>query len=220
VPMNGALGRQLNGIGTASGQGFGYPPPASTLTLQNGSRDEAQGRQFVAGAEVRTVPSPAYPTLNAALAQPATSEGGSAVSSTAVPSVVVRVLPGVYQERLCIGIAAVLVGAGDGLPTIRAAGPDGLKVTASCVLRRLRICTEMGGHALSVQDASPLVEGCEILGAGGEPARGAPAGLDIRGASARPIIRSCRISAHSGAGVTFAAGSRGLLAGCDISRCG
>lgn len=217
---NGVPNGSPNGIGSTAGQGFGYSPQVSPLAPRGGSRDEVQGRQFISGSEVRTVPSPTFPTLNAALAQSAISEGSRAVSSTAVPTVVIRVLPGVYQERLNIGIAAVLVGAGDGMPTIRAAGPDGIKVTASCVLRRLRLCTELGGHALSVQDASPLIEGCEILGAGGEPARGAPAGLDVRGTNARPIIRSCRISAHAGAGVTFASGSKGLLAGCDISRCG
>lgn len=185
------------------------------------------------GSEVRTVPSPGYPTIAAAL-QPDGSrfggpsnhhhQAGSATGGT-LPRLVVRLLPGVYHEDLCINTAVVLVGADEReLPTIRCSRPDGLRITGSegsmCMLKNIRVCAELGGRALAIYGSSPLIDACELVGAGGEPARGAPAGVDIRGSLTRPVLRGCRISGHGGAGVSFGSESSGTLACCDIGRCG
>lgn len=178
----------------------------------------APGRALVGGAEVRTVPSALFPTLGAAVPKP--SRG----SASPLPDVVVRLLPGVYTERLHIVVPVVIVGASENMPTIRSLGREGVKIAgaaaSSSALRHLRLCAEPGGHALCIQDSSPLIEGCELTGAGGAPARGAPAGLDVRGSGARPTIRGCRISGHAGAGASFGHSAGGILGTCEISRCG
>ncbi|CAE7243974.1 unnamed protein product [Symbiodinium sp. KB8] len=124
----------------------------------------------------------------------------------------VRILPGVYYEQLSITEPVVLVGAGKELPTIWG-GKDGVVVSgagaSACALRHLRLCAESSCHALTVSNSSPLIEGCEIVGSCGDPARGAPAGLEVRGQSC-PVIRECRIFDHAGAGIAFLQGACGL----------
>merc|ERR1719362_746251 len=90
---------------------------------------------------------------------------------------------------------------------------------ASCVLRRLRICSEQQGNAVSITDASPLLEGCELVGRGGEPVRGARAGMTVRGSCAWPVVRGCRVLGHAGAGLSFSKDAGGIVVACDISRC-
>ncbi|CAE7238995.1 unnamed protein product [Symbiodinium natans] len=138
-----------------------------------------------------------------ALAIPIQAEDGArryVQTSSTVEQVLVRILPGVYQEQLCITEPVVLVGAGKELPTIWG-GKDGVVVSGSgasaCALRHLRFCAEPNSHALTVSNSSPLIEGCEIVGSSGSPARGAPAGLEVRGESC-PVIRECRVFDHAG----------------------
>ncbi|CAE6920188.1 unnamed protein product [Symbiodinium sp. CCMP2592] len=127
----------------------------------------------------------------------------------------------VYYEQLSITEPVVLVGAGKELPTIWG-GKDGVVVSgagaSACALRHLRLCAESRCHALTVSNSSPLIEGCEIVGSCGDPARGAPAGLEVRGQSG-PVIRECRIFDHAGAGIAFLQGANGLVAACDVTRC-
>lgn len=184
---------------------------------------EPAGRAVSGNTEVRTVPSPLFPTIAAALAQPSVVSLEASGGRGSVPNLVIRILPGVYHEQLCITRPAILVGVEDSLPTIHGSGLDGLRIAAggatSCVLRKLRLCAEAQGRAVTVDDSSPLIEGCELVGTGGDPVRGAPAGLQVRGADSHPIIRGCRISGHAGAGVSFGSGAQGLVVACDISRC-
>mmetsp|Transcript_40566 Transcript_40566/g.95357 ORF Transcript_40566/g.95357 Transcript_40566/m.95357 type:complete len:1264 (+) Transcript_40566:129-3920(+) len=178
------------------------------------------GGVFVGGVEVRSVPSKAFPTLAAAL-----SHLGSSGTPNP-PNVVVRLLPGTYEcDRLSIVTSVVIEGSQSGsLPTIRCGGTDGLRIAgtaaAGCALRRLRLCAEMGCSALTIHDATPLIESCEVLGAGGEASRGTPAGLVVKGARAWPVIRKCLISAHSGPGICFRDDSSGMVANSEISKCG
>eukprot|EP00928_Gymnodinium_smaydae_P037285 TRINITY_DN25911_c0_g1_i1.p1 TRINITY_DN25911_c0_g1~~TRINITY_DN25911_c0_g1_i1.p1 ORF type:complete len:1272 (-),score=297.47 TRINITY_DN25911_c0_g1_i1:88-3750(-) len=189
---------------------------------------------------IREVPSEAFPSLADALVV----EGNAAPSTAAL---VIRLAAGEYREPLQL-LTAALAGHGltdvvieaaaadesscDDLPTLRALGPSGVEIAAGLDgsgeqpqqchvrLRKLRLCAEEGGNALSIDGASPCVEDCELLGAGGAPARGARAGVSIRGASAQPVLRGCRIHGHSGAGVSIDAGASGVYAGNEISRCG
>ncbi|CAK9106747.1 unnamed protein product [Durusdinium trenchii] len=125
----------------------------------------------------------------------------------------------VYYEALDISSPVVLVGAGKELPTIWGNRPDGIVISSSscCVLRHLRLCAEPKGHAIAVRSASPLIEDCDVVGAAGEAARGARAGVDVRGHS-QPVLRGCRIYDHSGAGVAFSQAG-GMVVACDIARC-
>lgn len=171
------------------------------------SREQPE-RVVASGTEVRTVPSALYPTIASAVP-----------SAPGEHPILVRILPGVYYEALDISSPVVLVGAGKELPTIWGNRPEGVVISgsSSCVLRHLRLCAEPKCHALSVRDSSPLIEDCELVGASGESARGAKAGLDVRRAS-QPVIRGCRISDHAGAGIAFAQAG-GLVVACDIARC-
>lgn len=172
------------------------------------SREQPE-RVVASRTEVRTVPSALYPTIASAVP-----------SAPGEHPILVRILPGVYYEALDISSPVVLVGAGKELPTIWGNRPEGVVISggsSSCVLRHLRLCAEPKCHALSVRDSSPLIEDCELVGASGESARGAKAGLDVRGAS-QPVIRGCRISDHAGAGIAFAQAG-GLVVACDIARC-
>lgn len=194
--------------------------PYASRSAFSGAGGAAFGPSLVGGGgELRTVPSAAFPTIASALPTPGEAKG------SAVPSIVVSILPGVYQERLRITAPCTLVGAEGGKTTLLAVGADGVAVVGTgdgaCVLRRLRICAEAGGHALRIGSrASPLVESCELLGAGGAPTRGAPAGVDVRGEGACPVLRDCRITGHAGAGVCFGDNAGGMLITSEVSRCG
>eukprot|EP00930_Biecheleria_cincta_P084880 TRINITY_DN74304_c0_g1_i1.p1 TRINITY_DN74304_c0_g1~~TRINITY_DN74304_c0_g1_i1.p1 ORF type:complete len:1265 (-),score=176.35 TRINITY_DN74304_c0_g1_i1:136-3930(-) len=183
------------------------------------SRAELPGQVVASGVEVRTVPSALYPTVSSALLAPRLA----LKESSRCQPLMIRVLPGVYHEHLHVTEPVVIVGAGKELPVIWGVGREGITVSgsaaSSCVLRRLRLCAEAGCHSLCVKDASPLIESCELVGSGGDPVRGAPAGLDVKGSDSRPIVRGCRILDHAGAGVAFSDAAGGLVGTSEISRC-
>lgn len=172
--------------------------------------------------EVRSVPSEKYQTLASALVTPPTGGPRSPVPRSSV--VVIQLQAGQYEEPLCITTSVVIVGADGSMPTIRAFGSEGIKVSgtgaALVVLRKLRLVAGQMGPALIVHEASPLVEDCEIVGSGGKAARGSPPGVSVRGAYARPVLRGCLISGHAGAGVSFTGGACGLVSACEVSMCG
>lgn len=186
---------------------------------------EQDGCIISGNTEIRTVPSTRFPTIASSLAQPPTIPLGKMIArgKGALPNLVVRVFAGVYHESICISQPVLLVGAEDAMPTIHGSGPEGVKITgfdsSACVLRKLRISSETQHSALTIDGASPMIESCEVVGCGGEPVRRTLAGVVVRGSDARPVIRGCRISGHSGAGVSFSDGAQGLLSACDISCC-
>eukprot|EP00929_Paragymnodinium_shiwhaense_P089056 TRINITY_DN49315_c0_g1_i1.p1 TRINITY_DN49315_c0_g1~~TRINITY_DN49315_c0_g1_i1.p1 ORF type:complete len:1277 (-),score=256.19 TRINITY_DN49315_c0_g1_i1:85-3915(-) len=178
-------------------------------------------------AEIREVPSEAYPSIAAA-----TADLPARGNSTRIPQLVIRLAAGTYAEpSLTLSGSLVLEGArsGDGdLPVLSQLGSEGLQISGSApscssggvVLRRLRLQADDGCPALSVCDASPLVESCELVGAAVPPGRGARAGLHISGASSRPTIRDCEIWGHSGAGVLVKDGATAALVGNEVRLCG
>eukprot|EP00927_Polykrikos_kofoidii_P041628 TRINITY_DN35482_c0_g1_i1.p1 TRINITY_DN35482_c0_g1~~TRINITY_DN35482_c0_g1_i1.p1 ORF type:complete len:1399 (-),score=183.56 TRINITY_DN35482_c0_g1_i1:81-4277(-) len=211
--------REVHGCNSARGR-----------TFKGASVGTGSCGQNVAGtAEMRTVPSQAYQSIRDALAHlPAhashvAARGGS--SPSVVPTVIVRVLPGTYYEQgLSINAPVIITGTDAGLPTIRLAGPEGIIIGKSggsaCVLRKLRLCSMSEASTLRVIDASPLVEACELIGMKSASARGTSSGILVEGPGAKPVVRGCCISGHSGSGVCFSSGAGGLLMASDVSRCG
>ncbi|MFD5616888.1 right-handed parallel beta-helix repeat-containing protein [Streptomyces yangpuensis] len=144
-----------------------------------------------------------YPTLTAALA--AAGDGD-----------VLSIAPGTYRENLVLHHAVTLRGPEDGSGSVRIAPLDGVALTlrASAVVQDLHLeGQDRAAPALLVEDGSPELTDLRV-------STHSAAGIEVRGAGARPLVRRCTVENPAGVGIAVLDGGGGVFEECEVVASG
>ncbi|MFJ3923116.1 right-handed parallel beta-helix repeat-containing protein [Streptomyces sp. NPDC090022] len=144
-----------------------------------------------------------YPTLTAALA--AAGDGD-----------VLSIAPGTYRENLVLRHAVTLRGPQGAAGAVRIAPPDGVALTvyASAVVQDLQLEGQDGAApALLVEDGAPELTDLRV-------STRSAAGIEVRGATARPVVRRCTVENPAGVGIAVADGGGGVFEECEVAAAG
>eukprot|EP00927_Polykrikos_kofoidii_P008928 TRINITY_DN13723_c0_g1_i1.p1 TRINITY_DN13723_c0_g1~~TRINITY_DN13723_c0_g1_i1.p1 ORF type:complete len:1567 (-),score=310.40 TRINITY_DN13723_c0_g1_i1:208-4809(-) len=159
-----------------------------------------------AQAEIRHVPSDAFPTLAAALAVPGGSRPRSPCkASSSAPSVVIKLAPGTYQGRVSLSWGVVLEASNPDdrpLPALENLGPNGLEIVAG-------------------SDEDPLTSSL----AGVPPLPSASSSSSSSSSSSWPstsccVLRRLRLRADPGRPAVSILGVSPLIEGCEFEGAG
>ncbi|MEV7521159.1 right-handed parallel beta-helix repeat-containing protein [Streptomyces sp. NPDC091371] len=144
-----------------------------------------------------------YPTLTAALAVAGDGD-------------VLSISPGTYRENLVLDHAVTLRGPEGGLGSVRIAPPDGVALTvrASAVVQDLHLeGQDRAAPALLVEDGSPELTDLRL-------STRSAAGIEVRGAGARPLVRRCTVENPTGVGIAVLDGGGGVFEECEVVAAG
>uniref|UniRef100_UPI00029A56E4 right-handed parallel beta-helix repeat-containing protein n=1 Tax=Streptomyces somaliensis TaxID=78355 RepID=UPI00029A56E4 len=129
---------------------------------------------------------------------------------------VLTVAPGTYRENLVLRHAVTLRGADGAAGSVRIAPADGVPLTvrASATVRDLHLeGQDAAAPALLVEDGSPDLLDLRIV------TRSA-AGVEVRGAAARPTVRRCTVDNPAGVGIGVLDGAGGVFEECEVVSAG
>ncbi|MCP9959965.1 right-handed parallel beta-helix repeat-containing protein [Streptomyces sudanensis] len=129
---------------------------------------------------------------------------------------VLTVAPGTYRENLVLRHAVTLRGADGAAGSVRIAPADGVPLTvrASATVRDLHLeGQDAAAPALLVEDGSPELLDLRIV------TRSA-AGVEVRGAAARPTVRRCTVDNPAGVGIGVLDGAGGVFEECEVVSAG
>ncbi|MEV7171879.1 right-handed parallel beta-helix repeat-containing protein [Streptomyces sp. NPDC093224] len=144
-----------------------------------------------------------YPTLAAALAVAGDGD-------------VLSIAPGTYRENLVVQHAVTLRGPEGGLGSVRIAPLDGVALTvrASAVIQDLHLeGQDRATPALLVEDGSPELTDLRV-------STWSAAGIEVRGAGARPVVRRCTVENPAGVGIAVLDGGGGVFEECEVLSSG
>lgn len=145
-----------------------------------------------------------YPTLTAALAVAGDGD-------------VLSLSPGTYRENLVLHHAVTLRGPEGGGPgQVRIAPPDGVALTvrASAVVQDLHLeGQDRAAPALLVEDGCPELTDLRV-------STRSAAGIEVRGAGARPLVRRCTVENPTGVGISVLDGGGGVFEECEVVAAG
>ncbi|WP_374772653.1 right-handed parallel beta-helix repeat-containing protein [Streptomyces sp. NBC_01310] len=144
-----------------------------------------------------------YPTLTAALAVAGDGD-------------VLSIAPGTYRENLVLHHAVTLRGPEGGLGSVRIAPLDGVALTlrASAVVQDLYLeGQDRAAPALLVEDGSPELTDLRV-------STRSAAGIEVRGAGARPLVRRCTVENPTGVGIAVLDGGGGVFEECEVVAAG
>ncbi|KMO98947.1 right-handed parallel beta-helix repeat-containing protein [Streptomyces roseus] len=144
-----------------------------------------------------------YPTLAAALAVAGDGD-------------VLSIAPGTYRENLVLNHAVTLRGPEGSVGSVRIAPPDGVALTlrASAVVQDLHLeGQDRAAPALLVEEGSPELTDLRV-------STRSAAGIEVRGAAARPLVRRCTVENPAGVGIAVLDGGGGVFEECEVVAAG
>ncbi|MFE5807508.1 right-handed parallel beta-helix repeat-containing protein [Streptomyces sp. NPDC056491] len=144
-----------------------------------------------------------YPTLTAALAVAGDGD-------------VLSIAPGTYRENLVLHHAVTLRGPEGAAGSVRIAPLDGVALTvrASAVIQDLYLeGQDRAAPALLVEDGSPELTDLRV-------STHSAAGIEVRGAGARPLVRRCTVENPAGVGIAVLDGGGGVFEECEVVAAG
>ncbi|MFE5537826.1 right-handed parallel beta-helix repeat-containing protein [Streptomyces sp. NPDC056492] len=144
-----------------------------------------------------------YPTLAAALAVAGDGD-------------VLSIAPGTYRENLVLNHAVTLRGPEGSVGSVRIAPLDGVALTvrASAVVQDLHLeGQDRAAPALLVEEGSPELTDLRV-------STRSAAGIEVRGGSARPLVRRCTVENPAGVGIAVLDGGGGVFEECEVVAAG
>ncbi|MEU8840334.1 right-handed parallel beta-helix repeat-containing protein [Streptomyces roseus] len=144
-----------------------------------------------------------YPTLAAALAVAGDGD-------------VLSIAPGTYRENLVLNHAVTLRGPEGSVGSVRIAPLDGVALTlrASAVVQDLHLeGQDRAAPALLVEEGSPELTDLRV-------STRSAAGIEVRGAAARPLVRRCTVENPAGVGIAVLDGGGGVFEECEVVAAG
>ncbi|MFE2876033.1 right-handed parallel beta-helix repeat-containing protein [Streptomyces roseus] len=144
-----------------------------------------------------------YPTLAAALAVAGDGD-------------VLSIAPGTYRENLVLTHAVTLRGPEGSVGSVRIAPPDGVALTlrASAVVQDLHLeGQDRAAPALLVEEGSPELTDLRV-------STRSAAGIEVRGGTARPLVRRCTVENPAGVGIAVLDGGGGVFEECEVVAAG
>ncbi|MEU6892692.1 right-handed parallel beta-helix repeat-containing protein [Streptomyces sp. NPDC046557] len=129
---------------------------------------------------------------------------------------VLSIAPGTYRENLVLRHAVTLRGPEGAVGSVRIAPPDGvaLTVSASAVVQDLYLeGQDRTAPALLVEDGSPELTDLRVN-------TRSSAGIEVRGAGARPLVRRCTVENPAGIGIAVLDGGGGVFEECEVVAAG
>ncbi|MGW6689044.1 right-handed parallel beta-helix repeat-containing protein [Streptomyces sp. NPDC054961] len=129
---------------------------------------------------------------------------------------VLSIAPGTYRENLVLHHAVTLRGPEGAVGSVRIAPPDGVALTvrASAVVQDLYLeGQDRAAPALLVEDGSPELTDLRV-------STRSAAGIEVRGAGARPLVRRCTVENPAGVGIAVLDGGGGVFEECEVVAAG
>nr|WSX53221.1 right-handed parallel beta-helix repeat-containing protein [Streptomyces sp. NBC_00974] len=129
---------------------------------------------------------------------------------------VLSIAPGTYRENLVLHHAVTLRGPEGAVGSVRIAPLDGVALTvrASAVVQDLYLeGQDRAAPALLVEDGSPELTDLRV-------STRSAAGIEVRGAGARPLVRRCTVENPSGVGIAVLDGGGGVFEECEVVAAG
>ncbi|MET9467587.1 right-handed parallel beta-helix repeat-containing protein [Streptomyces sp. NPDC006544] len=129
---------------------------------------------------------------------------------------VLSIAPGTYRENLVLHHAVTLRGPEGAVGSVRIAPPDGVALTvrASAVVQDLYLeGQDRAAPALLVEGGSPELTDLRV-------STRSAAGIEVRGAGARPLVRRCTVENPAGVGIAVLDGGGGVFEECEVVAAG